>query len=54
MANAVLKGNYIKVSATKRFRSRSADKKRKAISKTILSSGNVYPFSSKILTDFAF
>ena len=54
MANAVLKGNYIKVSATKRFKSRLTDKKRKAVSRTTLSSGNIYPFSLKILTDFAF
>jgi len=50
----VLKGNYIKVSATGRFKSRSSDKKRKTRSKTVLSSGNIYPFSSTVLTDFAF
>jgi len=52
--NKILKGNFIKVSATGRFKSRSSDKKRKARSKTILSSGNIYPFSSTVLTDFAF
>jgi len=52
--NTILKGNYIEVSSSGRFKSRSSDKKRKARSKTILSSGNIYPFSSKTLTDFAF
>ena len=50
----VIKGNYIKVSATGRFKSRSSDKKYKTRSKTTLSSGNIYPFSSTVLTDFAF
>jgi hypothetical protein len=50
----ILEGNYIKVSTDVRFKSRSSDKKQKARSKTILSSGNIYPFSSKVLTDFAF
>ena len=52
--NTILKGNYIKVSTTERFKSRSSDKKIKSRSKTVLSSGNIYSFSSKILTDFAF
>ena len=52
--NAILKGNYIKVSVKERFKSRSLDKKSKSTSKTILSSGNIYPFSSKMITDFAF
>lgn len=55
MGNSViLKGNYLKVSASGRFKSRSSDKLRKAKSKVILSSGNIYPFSQKILTDIAF
>jgi hypothetical protein len=50
----VLEGDYIKISTKGRFKSRSSDKKQKARSKTVLSSGNIYPFSSTVLTDFAF
>jgi hypothetical protein len=52
--NAILKGNYIKVPTSERFKSRASDKSPKTKSRTILSSGNIYPFSSKKLTDFAF
>jgi hypothetical protein len=51
---STLKGEYIKVRSGARFKTRTNDKKKKSISSTTLSSGNIYPFSSTTLSNFAF
>jgi hypothetical protein len=50
----MMQEDYIKVSTTIRFKSSLFSKKQKTKSKTVLNSANIYPFSSTVLTDFAF